>query len=119
MERIGLGNCVIVVVSDTYLYDRIRDKVSGLTSTLKDMNTLTPEMHQKADFSHLYDATEKRMKESPAAPEYGVKSATESNAVPKLTGNVTADHGSIAFGGDSSGQKGRRRYCDRESKFGK
>jgi hypothetical protein len=117
MERIGLGNCVIVVISDKYLrspncmfelveiaegkrfhdrvfpiilldaniynpvkrleyvkhwemkrgelaqamrevdpanlqgiredmdlYDRIRDKVSGLTSILKDMNTLTPDL---------------------------------------------------------------------------
>jgi hypothetical protein len=43
------------------LYDRIRDKVSGLTSTLKDMNTLTPDMHSEADFSRLYDAIEKRM----------------------------------------------------------
>ncbi len=170
MERIGLGNCVIVVVSDKYLkspncmfelveiadgkqfhdrifpvvladaniydpikrieyvkywevkraelaeamktldpanlqgiredmdlYDRIRDKVSGLTSILKDMNTLTPEMHQEADFSHLYDAIEKRMKESPAVPNKA-KSETESNAVQKPTGNVTADHGSIAIG---------------------
>jgi hypothetical protein len=172
MERIGLGNCVIVVVSDKYLkspncmfelveiadgkqfhdrifpvvladaniydpikrigyvkyweekraelaeamktldpanlqgiredmdlYDRIRDKVSGLTSILKDMNTLTPEMHQEADFSHLYDAIEKRMKESPAAPVAKAKSATESNAIQRPTSNVTADHGSIAFGG--------------------
>jgi TIR domain-containing protein len=136
MERIGQGNCVIVVVSDKYLrspncmfelveiaenkqfhdrifpilladadiydpvkrinyikhweqkraqlaeaiksvdpanlhgireemdiYDRIRDQVSGLTSTLKDMNTLTPDMHRDANFTQLYDALEKRMKE--------------------------------------------------------
>lgn len=171
MERIGLGNCVIVVISDKYLkspncmfelveiadgkqfhdrifpvvladaniydpikrigyvkyweekraelaeamktldpanlqgirddmdlYDRIRDKVSGLTSILKDMNTLTPEMHLEADFSHLYDAIEKRMKESPPAPEPGAKNAPESNAVQNPTSNVTADHGSIAVG---------------------
>lgn len=46
------------------MYDRIRDKVSGLTSILKDMNTLTPEMHRESNFSHLYDAIEKRIKES-------------------------------------------------------
>lgn len=45
------------------LYDRIRDKVSGLTSILKDMNSLTPEMHQDSDFSILYEAIEKRMLE--------------------------------------------------------
>ncbi len=171
MERIGLGNCVIVVVSDKYLkspncmfelveiadgkqfhdrifpvvladaniydpikrieyvrywevkraelaeamktldpanlqgiredmdlYDRIRDKVSGLTSILKDMNTFTSEIHQDVDFSHLYDAIEKRMKENPAAPESEAKSSTESNITQKPTGNVTADHGGIAIG---------------------
>jgi hypothetical protein len=41
---------------DMDLYDRIRDEVSGLVSILKDMNTLTPEMHQDSNFSHLYEA---------------------------------------------------------------
>jgi formylglycine-generating enzyme required for sulfatase activity len=50
------------------LYDRIRDKVSGLTSILKDMNTLTPEMHSESDFDELYNAIEKRIKELPAQP---------------------------------------------------
>ena len=49
---------------DMDLYDRIRDKISGLTSILKDMNTLTPEMHQDSNFGILYDAIEKRMKDS-------------------------------------------------------
>ncbi len=49
---------------DMDLYDRIRDKVSGLTSILKDMNTLTPDMHKDSDFSEIYDGIEKRMKES-------------------------------------------------------
>ena len=47
---------------DMDLYDRIRDEISGLTSTLKDMNTLTPDMHREADFSHLYDAILQRIK---------------------------------------------------------
>jgi hypothetical protein len=137
MERIGHGNCVIVVISDKYLrspncmfelieiaenkqfydrvfpivlgdadiydtakrlgyvkhwekekaklvdemkgvdpanlqgiredidrYDRIRDKISGLTSILKDMNTLTLEAHQDSDFSSLCSAIEGRMKKS-------------------------------------------------------
>lgn len=134
MERIGQGNCVIVVISDKYLrspncmyelveiaegkefydrvfpivlsnaeiydpvkrlryvkhwedklaeldqamravgqanlqgireeidqYSRIRDKVSGLTSILKDMNTLTPDIHRDSDFHEIYDGIEKRM----------------------------------------------------------
>jgi uncharacterized protein YjbI with pentapeptide repeats len=36
------------------LYDRIRDKISGLTSLLKDMNTLTPDM--LGNLNQLYDA---------------------------------------------------------------
>lgn len=46
---------------DMDLYDRIRDEISGLTSTLKDMNTLTPDMHRDADFAQLYNALIKRM----------------------------------------------------------
>lgn len=53
---------------DMDLYDRIRDKISGLTSILKDMNTLTPDMHKESDFTQIYDGIERRMKDSPAAP---------------------------------------------------
>lgn len=49
---------------DMDLYDRIRDEISGLTSTLKDMNTLTPDMHRDADFSQLYEALLQRMKKA-------------------------------------------------------
>jgi len=152
MERIGQGNCVIVVISDKYLrspncmfelveiaegkqfhdrifpivlndaniydpvrrldyvkhwemkraelaqamrevdpanlqgireeidqYDRIRDKVSGLTSTLKDMNTLTPDMHRDSDFSDMYNAIEKRMKENPAPSTDTVPTSAPAN----------------------------------------
>lgn len=53
---------------DMDLYDRIRDKVSGITSILKDMNTLTPDMHRDSDFSILYDAIVKRLEGSPTTP---------------------------------------------------
>jgi hypothetical protein len=49
---------------DMDLYDRIRDKVSGLTSILKDMNTLTPDMHRDSDFSEIYTGIERRMAEA-------------------------------------------------------
>ena len=80
---------------DMDLYDRIRDKISGLASTLKDMNTLTPEMHRESDFSHLYNAIEKRMKESPAVTK---NETAENNANDKPSGNVTASNGSTAIG---------------------
>lgn len=85
---------------DMDLYDRIRDKVSGLTSILKDMNTLTPEMHQDSDFSYLYDAIEKRLKESPAKATAentkDAKAPEETNANSK--GSVVANKGSTAIG---------------------
>ena len=46
---------------DMDLYDRIRDKVAGLTNILRDMNALTPDMHRESNFNDLYAAIEKRM----------------------------------------------------------
>lgn len=84
---------------DMDLYDRIRDKISGLASTLKDMNTLTPEMHQDANFSHLYDAIEKRMKESPAAsPSETAKSTKRTEGSTNSEDNVSATNGGIGIG---------------------
>jgi hypothetical protein len=91
---------------DMDLYDRIRDQVSGLTSILKDMNTLTPEIHRDSDFGTLYDAIEKRMRESPA-----VETEKEMKA-PQSTGDsgtsITAKDdgvgiGEIQIGGNVSG----------------
>jgi len=42
------------IPEDKDLHDRIRDKISGLTSTLKDRNTLMPDMHRHSDFNDLY-----------------------------------------------------------------
>ncbi len=91
------------------LYDRIRDKISGLTSILKDMNTLTPDMHRDADFSHLYESIEKRMKAKPTvlgAPkkEGGKpkkKRSRQNNAAGPTNGNIGI--GKIEIGGDVSG----------------
>jgi hypothetical protein len=92
---------------DMDLYDRIRDKISGLASLLKDMNTLTPDMHRDSDFRELYAAIEQRMKASPAesaSPQEGAANSTKQG-----TGShVTATDGSIGIGkihvgGDVSG----------------
>jgi len=84
---------------DMDLYDRIRDKVSGLTSILKDMNTLTPEIHRDANFSGLYDAIEKRLKESPpSSAGTGTKDAFPTEGAKKSGDNVTATNGSIGVG---------------------
>jgi hypothetical protein len=95
---------------DMDLYNRIRDQIAGLTSLLKDMNTLTPETHQEADFKHLYDAIEQRMKEVlslPGAQRPQNGEATNKADAPRK--DVTAANGgisigSIQIGGDVSGK---------------
>jgi hypothetical protein len=84
---------------DMDLYDRIRDKVSGLVSILKDMNTLTPEMHQDSDFGHLYEAVENRIKEKLSSTEAETKNGVPSPADSRQPGeNVIATNGSIGVG---------------------
>lgn len=84
------------------LYDRIRDKVSGLTSILKDMNTLTPEMHGDSDFEELYNAIEKRLKEGPKASDSQPEGPKSRNSSEK-NNEVSADNGSTSVGGINIG----------------
>jgi hypothetical protein len=90
---------------DMDLFDRIRDKISGLASLLKDMNTLTPEMHRESDFSELYDAIQKRMEEAPAESSVEEKVDNEKTVQEKRAAenNVTATNGSIGIGGINIG----------------
>jgi internalin A len=43
------------------LYLRIRTNIDELTTILRDMNVLTPSMHQSSGFNELYEAIVKRM----------------------------------------------------------
>lgn len=56
-------------------YDEIRDNISNLTYLLKDMNTLTPEMHEGSDFATLINMLEKRIAEGGGKPEAAAKPA--------------------------------------------
>jgi hypothetical protein len=42
------------------LYTKIRERIASLTDVLRNMNTLTPEMHEAGDFEELYQAIENR-----------------------------------------------------------
>jgi|CXWL01.1.fsa_nt_gi hypothetical protein len=84
------------------LYDRIRDKVSGLTGILKDMNTLTPEMHSESDFEELYNAIEKRLKEGPTSTDAQAEDS-KPNKSAKKNSDVSADNGSTSVGGINIG----------------
>ncbi|MEM9218584.1 MAG: COR domain-containing protein [Cyanobacteria bacterium P01_F01_bin.150] len=47
------------------LYTRIRGAIADLTDTLKDMNTLTPDIHTDSGFAELIKAIEDRLDERP------------------------------------------------------
>ena len=84
---------------DMDLYDRIRDRISGLASTLKDMNTLTPEMHRDSDFSELYDSIVKRMQEVPATlSSESREDDKKAEGTSSTEGGVIAKGGSIGIG---------------------
>ena len=80
------------------LYDRIRDKISGLASILKDMNTLTPDMHRDSDFSEVYSSIVKRMQETPEQPAESGQEKKAIKETPTTGQNVTATQGSIGIG---------------------
>lgn len=44
-------------------YTNIRNTIAELTNLLKDMNTLTPDIHSQSEFQELIDAIEKRLDE--------------------------------------------------------
>lgn len=85
------------------LYDRIRDKVSGLTSILKDMNTLTPEMHSESDFEELFNKIEQRLKERPVSTETDGTNASATRDSDISARDESIGIGKIHIGGDVSG----------------
>ena len=49
------------VRDDIDLYVEIRNTISGLTSNLRNMNTLTPNIHSDSDFRALFEAIERKL----------------------------------------------------------
>jgi hypothetical protein len=112
-------------------YDEIRDNISNLTFFLKDMNTLTPEMHENSNFSSLISALEKRLaagqsvpvqsvpSRSPAAPTAGYAAYVED-----VTNRLAADEyqelrgeraGSVKF--DRAMEKIRKGFLGTKDRF--
>ncbi|MFG6099602.1 COR domain-containing protein [Leptothoe sp. ISB3NOV94-8A] len=60
MKRVGAAN-IPRFRESIDLYTRIRAAIAELTETLKDMNTLTPEIHTESGFTELISAIEKRL----------------------------------------------------------
>lgn len=74
---------------DIDTYHRIRAEVSTLTSILKDMNTLTPEMHQDSDFDDLYAAIETSMQKGDSYEEDARKTESSLSSRPSRRAQVT------------------------------
>jgi hypothetical protein len=51
------------IQDDLNLYTEIRANIARLTDVLKDMNTLTPEIHEKLGFSVIFDAVMAKLEE--------------------------------------------------------
>ena len=66
MREVGMAN-LQGIRDDIDQYTRIRARIAELTDILKDMNTLTPDMHRDSEFTEIYDAIVKRMQESAAS----------------------------------------------------
>lgn len=64
-------------------YDEIRDNVSQLTFLLKDMNTLSSEMHEKSDFADLIAELKKRMGADEITEEANVEEDGADEPAPK------------------------------------
>lgn len=71
-------------------YDAIRDHVAGLTFMLKDMNTLTPEMHENSNFSMLIASLERRLKDAVPPAAAGVASPAPAPVAPPAPAADTA-----------------------------
>jgi len=65
MREVGMAN-LQGIRDEIDQYTRIRARIAELTDILKDMNTLTPDMHRDSDFKEIYDGIIRRMKESAA-----------------------------------------------------
>jgi len=62
--------------------DEFRDEIDELAGLLKDMNTLNPNMHRDSDFSELFTAIEKRMKDLGAKLGPVIENAKQASAAP-------------------------------------
>lgn len=66
-------------------YTEIRNTIAGLTSILKNMNTLTPDIHNQSDFDSLFKSIENQLElTSPQAAKNSSKEILDELAVKKV-----------------------------------
>ena len=81
MRTVDLAN-LQGITEEMNNYDTIRDHISGLTFLLKDMNALTPEMHENTNFLSLIGALEETLN---AAPVGAAQQTASVSIVPSAT----------------------------------
>lgn len=79
-------------------YDEIRDNISNLTFMLKDMNTLTPEMHEGSDFAVLISSLKQRLGEEGGSEKPAAKKASKTAAPKKSEAAKPSAQASSASG---------------------
>ena len=62
MKRVSAAN-MEGFCEDIDLYTEIRALLPNLMDVLKDMNTLTPDLHKQSDFSEIFEAVMAKLEE--------------------------------------------------------
>ncbi|ACK70026.1 TIR protein [Gloeothece citriformis PCC 7424] len=65
------------ITDDLNLYTEIRNNIAQLTNLLKNMNTLTPNLHLQSDFKEIIEAVEARLAQDQPKP---AKKSAENNS---------------------------------------
>ncbi len=61
IKNVKVLSQVTSLTNDLNLYDYIRKTIDGIMETLKNMNTLTPDMHRGENFQSLFDAIDQKI----------------------------------------------------------
>lgn len=100
MKSGGLAN-LQGITDDLNLYQEIRNSIASLTDILRDMNTLTPDLHLESGFQEIIQAVETKLIEdnqkitpTPNTPT-AQPSSSSPNVVQNFYGNVNGVAGNV------------------------
>jgi hypothetical protein len=100
MKSGGLAN-LQGITDDLNLYTEIRNRIASLTDILKDMNTLTPDLHRESEFEAIIQAVETKLTEddqntpTPTPKISSSLSSSSSTTVQHFYGNVSGVAGNV------------------------
>ena len=79
MRKVSLVN-LQGITDDLNRFDTFRDQIAGLADMLKNMNALTPDMHEKSRFAEMAAALEATLKSAPATSAVAAAAAVPAPA---------------------------------------